>query len=192
MDLALSLLVVAVAWPLLLVLALLVRGDSPGPVLFQQERVGLRGRRFLIYKFRTMRLGAEAELPELREAAGLPGPVFKLRDDPRVTRLGRLLRRTGLDELPQLWNVLRGEMSLVGPRPLPPDQVDWDDPRFRLRCEVLPGLTGLWQVSGRVMHVDYDRWLGIDAEYVARRCLRLDLEILLRTIPAVIRGNGAY
>lgn len=177
--------------PFLPLVALLIRVDSPGPIWFVQTRVGRHGRPFRMIKFRTMVVDAEERLPALRASVDLDGPVFKLRDDPRVTRIGRLLRRTGLDELPQLWNVVRGEMSLVGPRPLPPDQIDASDPRFHYRTEVLPGITGLWQVTGRVMHVDYDRWLAIDAEYVDRRSLALDLAILLRTLPAVVRGEGA-
>jgi lipopolysaccharide/colanic/teichoic acid biosynthesis glycosyltransferase len=142
-------------------------------------------------KLRTMVADAEQRLPDLRAEADLEGPVFKLRRDPRITRVGRLLRRASLDELPQLWNVVRGDMSLVGPRPLPPDQVDWSDWRFRRRTDVLPGLTGLWQVRGRAMHVDYDRWLAMDCDYVNRACLRLDLTILAQTPRAVIRGDGA-
>lgn len=173
----------------MLLIALLIALDSPGPVIFWQMRQGRHGKPFRMAKFRTMVADAEQRLADLRHGAGLAGPVFKLRRDPRVTRAGRLLRRTSLDELPQLWNVLRGEMSLVGPRPLPLDQVDGHDQRFARRTEVQPGLTGLWQVSGRVMHVDYDKWLAMDLEYVERRSLRLDLVILAKTLPAMCHGD---
>lgn len=180
------------ALPLLAVLALAIRLDSPGPAFFCQERIGYRGRRFRLLKLRTMVSDAELRLPALRRAHRSAGPVFKLRDDPRVTRVGRWLRRWSLDELPQLLNVLRGEMSLVGPRPLPPDQIDAGDPRFRRRTDALPGLTGLWQVTGRAMHVDYDRWLALDCRYVEEWTPALDMRILALTPRAVLKGNGAY
>ncbi len=179
-------------WPLLLALALLVSLDSPGPPFFAQRRAGLRLQPFWMLKFRTMVRDAERQLPDLRAQANLTGPVFKLEADPRVTQLGRWLRRTSLDELPQLLNVVLGSMSLVGPRPLPLDQLDPAEPRFARRCDVPPGLTGLWQVQGRTMHTDYDRWLNEDCEYVDRASPALDGDILARTWSAVRRGTGAY
>lgn len=191
-DVLLAALLLVCSLPALLALMLAIVLDSPGPPLFVQSRVGWRGRRFRMLKLRTMVVGAAGQLPALRRRSGLRGPVFKLRDDPRVTRVGRLLRRASLDELPQLLNVLAGDMSLVGPRPLPPDQVDWADPRFRRRTDVPPGLTGLWQINGRAMHVAYDRWLAMDCEYVERCSLGLDAAILARTLGAVVRGEGAW
>ena len=177
--------------PLLLALALTIIVDSPGNPIFCQQRIGYRGRRFAMLKLRTMVPDAESRLAALRADAALSGPVFKMANDPRVTRVGRWLRRFSLDELPQLVNVVLGDMSLIGPRPLPPDQVSGDDPRFAQRCWVLPGMTGWWQVQGRAMHVDYDRWLGLDCEYVLRASATLDAAILARTLPAIWRGDGA-
>ncbi len=182
----------ALLLPLLLVVSLLIVLDSPGSPLFVQERVGLRGRRIRVLKLRTMTVDAEAHLARLKQQAGLSGPVFKMQNDPRVTRVGRWLRRLSLDEAPQLINVLLGDMSMVGPRPLPPDQTHPEDPRFQRRVAVLPGLTGQWQITGRVMHVHYDQWLAQDLYYVEHCSLGLDLAILARTLPAVIRGEGAY
>jgi exopolysaccharide biosynthesis polyprenyl glycosylphosphotransferase len=178
--------------PLLLVAALLIKMDSPGPVLFKQERVGLNKRRFQLIKFRTMTDGAEegqATLEALNEA---DGPVFKIKNDPRVTNLGRFLRRYSLDELPQLFNVLKGDMSLVGPRPLPVRDVariavQW----HKRRLSVKPGVTCLWQVNGR-SDIGFDQWVQMDLEYIDRWSLLLDLKILMKTIPAVLRGAGAY
>jgi lipopolysaccharide/colanic/teichoic acid biosynthesis glycosyltransferase len=176
--------------PLLAAVAVLVRVIDGGPVLFVQERAGLDGVPFRIVKFRTMRIGADAERAELRarnEVAG--GASFKLADDPRVTRSGRFLRRTSLDELPQLWNVLLGEMSLVGPRPHPFDDVaGYDDWHFR-RLSVKPGLTGLWQVSAR-SDPDFDTWVRLDLEYIDSWSLGLDIRILAATIPALLRTDG--
>jgi lipopolysaccharide/colanic/teichoic acid biosynthesis glycosyltransferase len=160
-------------------------------VLFRQERVGFNKRRFRIYKFRTMVVDAEARQAELEHLNETGGPTFKLTHDPRVTRFGRFLRTTSLDELPQLLNVLRGEMSLVGPRPLPLRDVerfeqDWQRRRF----SVLPGLTGLWQVSGRSA-LPFQRWIELDLQYIDEWSLRLDLWILVRTIPAILGRGGA-
>jgi lipopolysaccharide/colanic/teichoic acid biosynthesis glycosyltransferase len=182
--------------PVMLVLALLIRLESPGPVLFRQWRHGRFGRPFRMLKFRTMVVDAERRLGDLEhrnESAG--GVLFKLRDDPRVTRLGRLLRRSSLDELPQLINVLRGEMSLVGPRPLQLrdcDQLAVVDPRsYARRLEVLPGLTGPWQIDGRSA-LDYERMVELDCDYVARRSTGWDLAILARTVLVVLLGRGAH
>lgn len=192
LDILLAAAALGLALPLMLLGLILIRYESAGSPIFVHRRVGLDGRTFAMYKLRTMVVGAAAMEAALSAEAGLEGPVFKRRDDPRITRVGRWLRRLSLDELPQLFNVLRGDMSLVGPRPLPPHQVDWSDHRFRKRCTVLPGLTGQWQVTGRVMHVDYDTWLGQDCWYVDHHSLGLDVVILLRTLPAVLRGEGAW
>ena len=190
-DLGIILAAMPLLLPVMAVVALVIRLDSPGPVLFQQWRVGQHKRRFLLYKFRTMVDGSEqlqAGLEHLNEAEG---PVFKIRNDPRITRVGGWLRRASLDELPQLWNVLRGDMSLVGPRPLPVRDVGlFDRGLQRRRFSVKPGLTGLWQVSGR-SDLAFSEWLRLDLSYIDHWSLRLDLWLLARTIPAVLRRRGA-
>ncbi len=189
-DVTASALALAVLSPFLLGVALLVRLEGRGPVLFRQRRVGLHGREFTLYKFRSMRVGAEAERARLLARNEMDGPVFKLRDDPRVTRVGRVLRRTSVDELPQLWNVLRGEMSLVGPRPPLPDEVRRYERWQRRRLSVKPGLTCTWQVSGR-SEVGFRRWMELDLAYIDGWSLWGDVRIVLQTIPAVLRGRGA-
>jgi exopolysaccharide biosynthesis polyprenyl glycosylphosphotransferase len=175
--------------PLMLILALAVRQDSAGRALFKQRRVGLHGRTFEVLKFRTMHDGAEDRLTELMELNEIRGHAFKLTADPRVTRVGRWLRRTSLDELPQLWNVLRGEMSLVGPRPPLVSEVQGYNVWHRRRLSMKPGMTGLWQVRARTEQ-DFDRWVETDLEYIDSWSLWLDLRILLRTIPAVLNREG--
>jgi lipopolysaccharide/colanic/teichoic acid biosynthesis glycosyltransferase len=179
--------------PLLAVLALLVKLDSAGPVLFAQQRVGRGGRTFRMFKFRTMRDGAESEKPAVAHLnASDDVRLFKIVDDPRVTRLGRLIRRWSLDELPQLYNILMGHMSLVGPRPFfASDLADYQAHHFR-RLAVRPGLTGLWQVSGRSDILDFEEVVRLDRRYIERWSLGLDLRILARTIPTVVRRRGAY
>jgi lipopolysaccharide/colanic/teichoic acid biosynthesis glycosyltransferase len=184
--------------PLLLVIAVAIKLNSRGPVLFRQSRIGLGDRPFLMYKFRSMVVHAPSDDRALRQAfydelAGVAQPEndsFKLANDPRVTRVGAILRATSLDEITQLFNVVKGEMSLVGPRPA----LDWEAeafaPRYRRRTDVRPGITGLWQVSGR-SHLSTPEMLDLDLEYVDRRSLWLDIQILFRTIPTVIRGDGA-
>lgn len=180
------------ALPLIALAGLAVRLSSPGPVLFRQTRAGLNGRPFVIYKLRTMRAGAEAEQTELAGRNELRGPAFKLRDDPRLTAVGRFLRRHSLDELPQLWNVLRGEMSLVGPRPLPLEEVTRiADRAQRRRLSVKPGITGLWQVSGRNNLADFADWVRLDLAYIDQWSLWLDLKILLATLPVALLGRGS-
>jgi exopolysaccharide biosynthesis polyprenyl glycosylphosphotransferase len=176
----------------MLAIALIIRLTSPGPVIFSQYRSGLHGRSFRMYKFRTMTTNAEQDRAELEERNEMSGPVFKVENDPRVTPVGRWLRRTSLDELPQLWNVLRGEMSLVGPRPLPlHETASFGDVSQRRRMSVRPGLTCLWQVRGRNQISDFKDWVRLDLEYIDRWSLWLDIKILLRTVPAVIFGWGA-
>jgi exopolysaccharide biosynthesis polyprenyl glycosylphosphotransferase len=176
--------------PLFLLLALLARLLGGSPLLYVQQRGGLYGRPFAMLKFRTMRVGAEAERAELLPQSEMEGPVFKLTNDPRVTPFGRLLRRFSLDELPQLLNVLYGQMSLVGPRPLLLDETAALTGGHRRRLSMRPGLTCLWQVGGR-SEVPFKEWMALDLDYVDRWSLGLDLAILLRTIPAIIKGRGA-
>jgi len=177
--------------PLLALIALVIRLDSSGPIIFRQTRVGLRGRLFEMYKFRSMHVGAEEQQDMLAEFNEAAGPIFKIRDDPRLTRVGRILRRMSLDELPQLVNVLRGEMSLVGPRPPIPSEVEKYQEWHKKRLEAPPGMTGLWQVSGR-SRLSFDEMVLLDIYYIENWSLWLDLKILLRTIPKVLIGEGAY
>jgi exopolysaccharide biosynthesis polyprenyl glycosylphosphotransferase len=177
--------------PVMIVVSLLIKLTSNGPVLFSQDRYGYMKRLFRMYKFRTMVSDAEEMQSQLEHKNEATGPVFKIRNDPRVTPVGRVLRRTSLDELPQLWNVITGEMSLVGPRPLPKRDVGkFDDPSLMRRFTVRPGLTCLWQVRGR-SNTDFNQWIALDLEYIDRWSLLLDAQILYETIPAVVRGRGA-
>jgi exopolysaccharide biosynthesis polyprenyl glycosylphosphotransferase len=188
---ALGLLILVGSW-LFPLIALAIKISSPGPVLFRQQRSGLNGAPFTLYKFRTMVTNAEQFKHELEAMNEMRGPVFKLTKDPRITRIGKFLRRYSLDELPQLWNVLRGEMSLVGPRPLPVDEVKrFNDLAHRRRLSVKPGLTCLWQVSGRNEIFDFKDWVRLDLEYIDHWSLWLDIKILLRTVPAVFLASGA-
>jgi exopolysaccharide biosynthesis polyprenyl glycosylphosphotransferase len=192
MDMVGSALLLVVGFPLMLCVALAVRMDSKGPVLFSQNRSGLRGRAFRMYKFRTMVTNAEQGRAELEDRNEMSGPVFKVKNDPRVTRVGALLRKLSLDELPQLWNVLRGEMSLVGPRPLPLyETANFGDLTQRRRMSVRPGLTCLWQVRGRNKITDFKDWVILDLEYIDNWSLWLDVKILCRTVPVVLFGWGA-
>jgi len=177
--------------PLLGLIALAIMLDSPGPVLFRQTRVGKDGKTFTLHKFRSMRVGAEQEQDKLAERNEATGPLFKMRDDPRLTRVGKILRRFSFDELPQLHNVLRGEMSLVGPRPPLPKEVDEYQEWHKKRLEIAPGLTGLWQVSGR-SDLTFDEMVLLDIYYIENWSPALDTIITLRTIPRVIFGDGAY
>jgi exopolysaccharide biosynthesis polyprenyl glycosylphosphotransferase len=187
---AAALLIVLAPW--LALVSLLIKLTTPGPIFFRQQRSGLNGRPFTLYKFRTMVTNAEQLKHELAAMNEMSGPVFKLVNDPRITPFGRLLRKTSIDELPQLWNVVRGEMSLVGPRPLPVDEVKrFHDPAHRRRLSVKPGLTCLWQVSGRNKVKDFKDWVRLDLEYIDNWSLWLDVKILCRTLPAVVMGVGA-
>ncbi|MGH7953620.1 MAG: sugar transferase, partial [Limisphaerales bacterium] len=192
MDLAGALVLLLVLWPLLLLMALAIKFSSPGPVFFKQQRSGLNGSPFTLYKFRTMNTNAEQFQHELAAMNEMSGPVFKVTNDPRVTPIGRFLRKYSLDELPQLFNVLRAEMSLVGPRPLPVDEVKrFDNLAHRRRLSVKPGLTCLWQISGRNQISDFKEWVRLDLQYIDNWSLWLDLKILFLTIPIVLRGTGA-
>ncbi len=190
MDIVLSFILLVLLLPLGAVIAVLIKLTSRGPIFFTQERLGYNRRRFKMIKFRTMIEGAEKMQNELEELNEADGPAFKIHDDPRITRIGRFLRRTSLDELPQLINVLKGEMSLVGPRPLPLRDVNgiekrWQKRRFSMR----PGLTCLWQIGGR-NRMRFDDWMKLDLEYIDRWSIQLDLKILAKTIPVILRGTG--
>ena len=191
LDVGLAVLALILASPLMALVALAIKLDSPGPILLRQTRVGLNGKLFTVYKFRSMRIGADKELSRLQAQNEAQGPIFKMRNDPRRTRVGRFIRKTSLDELPQFLNVLKGDMSLVGPRPPIPTEVEKYDDWHRRRLEVSPGITGLWQVSGR-SHLTFDEMVMLDLYYAENWSLALDLKILLRTIPTVLLGTGAY
>ena len=189
-DLVLALVLFVVTLPVQLVAAAAILLLSGTPVFFRQVRCGLNGRQFTLLKFRTMESGAEDRLAEISHLNEMTGPVFKARRDPRLTAAGRLLRRLSIDELPQLWNVIVGDMSLVGPRPPLPDEVSRYEPWQRRRLSMKPGLTCLWQVSGR-SELDFDRWMALDLKYIDTWSPLLDLKILLKTVPAVLSGRGA-
>lgn len=191
MDVSISSIGLILLLPFFALLALLIKLDSNGPVFFTQIRVGKGEHLFACYKFRSMRRGAEAEQDGLRTLNETDGPIFKMREDPRITRVGRVLRRTSLDELPQLFNVLMGHMSLVGPRPAPPSEVQRYQPWHKRRLEVAPGITGLWQVSGR-SELSFDEMVLLDLYYIEHWSPVLDLQIMLRTFPKMITGEGAY
>jgi exopolysaccharide biosynthesis polyprenyl glycosylphosphotransferase len=192
MDSVGSFLALAFGWPIFALIALLIKLTSPGPVFFRQQRSGINGRPFTIYKFRTMVTNAEQLKHELAAMNEMSGPVFKVTNDPRVTPVGKVLRKFSFDELPQLFNVLRGEMSLVGPRPLPVDEVKrFYDLAHRRRLSVKPGITCLWQISGRNNVSDFKEWVRLDLEYIDNWSLWLDFNILWRTLPAVLAGTGA-
>jgi exopolysaccharide biosynthesis polyprenyl glycosylphosphotransferase len=190
-DLIIAALVLVIGLPLWLALALLIRVDSPGPIIYRQTRVGLRGRTFTSYKFRSMHVDADAHRADLQAENMAGRGLFKLKHDPRCTRIGRWLRRMSLDEIPQLWNVMRGEMALVGPRPPLPEEVaryqEWE----KRRLDIAPGLTGLWQVRGR-SDISFDEMVLMDLYYLENWSLSLDCEILLKTLPVVIFRRGAY
>ena len=190
-DIALTLAILLLAAPLMLAIALLVRLSGPGPVFFRQTRVGLGGAPFRMLKFRSMHADAEARLAELRALSERDGPCFKIANDPRVTPVGRVLRRFSLDELPQLLNVLKGDMSLVGPRPGLPSEVAQYGLRDRGRLDALPGITGAWQVGGRA-DIPFAQMVEMDLDYIATCSAAGDLRILLRTFRAVLDGRGAY
>jgi exopolysaccharide biosynthesis polyprenyl glycosylphosphotransferase len=191
LDIVLSLVAIVALAPLGICTALLIKLTSYGPIFFTQERIGLNKRKFRMIKFRTMVVNAELRQREIERLNEATGPVFKIRDDPRFTPLGKLLRKTSIDELPQLFNVLRGDMSLVGPRPLPVrDYARFREDWQRRRLSVRPGITCLWQVNGR-NSIPFDKWMELDMLYIDHWSLGLDLKILAKTIPAVLKGTGA-
>jgi exopolysaccharide biosynthesis polyprenyl glycosylphosphotransferase len=191
-DMVASAVLLVLLLPLLALVALAIRLESPGPILFKQNRVGRWGRLFTMWKFRSMYTDAEARKAALmaeNEMAG--GVTFKMRNDPRVTRVGRFIRKTSIDELPQLWNVLRGDMSLVGPRPPVPAEVDQYSLSDRRRLEVIPGITCIWQISGR-SEIPFEQQVELDVQYIESQSFWTDLKILLKTVPALLLGTGAY
>ncbi|MFZ3217907.1 MAG: sugar transferase [Candidatus Acidiferrales bacterium] len=191
LDVAISFVLLVFLSPVLLVVAALIKLTSKGPVFFRQQRMGVNKRQFEIYKFRTMVPNAEEMIDALEDLNEVSGPVFKIMDDPRVTAIGKILRRTSIDELPQLFNILKGDMSLVGPRPLPVrDYQGFNEDWQRRRFSVRPGITCLWQVNGRST-IAFDQWMRLDLQYMDEWSLWLDIKILARTIPAVLKGSGA-
>lgn len=191
LDVVVGGLILALLIPIIPLIAIMIKLDSPGPVFFKQDRVGRLGRVFTFYKFRSMQRGAETRKQDVETLNEQEGPVFKMRSDPRVTSVGGFLRRSSFDEIPQIFNVLKGDMSLVGPRPHMPVEVSKYEPWHRLRLQVKPGITCLWQVSGR-SEVSFDEWMRLDIAYIRRRNTLTDLAILFRTIPAVMARKGAY
>ena len=191
LDLSVAIVGLVLTLPLFPVIAVLVKLDSKGSVFFAQKRVGRHGRLFTCYKFRSMVADAENQKVKLAALNEASGPAFKIRQDPRITAIGSFLRRSSFDEMPQLFNVLLGQMSVVGPRPQIPTEVELYEPWHRARLAVKPGITCLWQISGR-SQVGFDEWMRLDLEYIRRRSLRTDLFILLRTLPAVMARKGAY
>ena len=191
LDVAIAAILLILLSPLLLLTSVLVKLTSPGPVIFHQVRAGLRGEPFIMYKFRTMRDGAEEDLALVKNLNEKNGPIFKIVNDPRLTRLGRFLRRSSMDELPQLFNVLQGKMSLVGPRPMWLPEAQQTVGVARQRMLVKPGLTCLWQISGR-SELSYEEWILLDLFYIRHRSFMLDLLILFQTPPAVVSTRGAY
>lgn len=189
LDVCFSAFVLLLMSPVLIVSSVMIKLTSPGPVFFSQERYGLRGRKFKLIKFRTMVVDAEQKKAELSHLNEMAGPAFKMKNDPRITSIGRFLRKFSLDEFPQFINVLKGDMSIVGPRPPIPNEVDGYEFSQRRRLSVRPGLTCLWQISGRNT-VNFDEWVRQDLEYIDKWSLGLDVKIIFKTIPAVLRGTG--
>jgi len=190
-DIVISGLSIILLFPVFVITAILVKTTSEGPVFFTQRRCTLNGRIFTMYKFRTMVVDAESKLEELMKNNEMQGPVFKLENDPRLTKIGKFLRKFSIDELPQLWNVFRGDMSLVGPRPPIPQEVNKYEPWHRRRLSMRPGLTCIWQISGRNRICDFNEWMKLDLEYIDRWSIWLDLKILYETVPSVLAGSGA-
>ena len=191
MDFFLSGLCLILASPIIISAAIAIKLESPGPAFYSQTRVGKWGEPFTLYKLRSMYIDADRRKQELIEKNEADGPIFKIKRDPRITRVGRIIRKLSIDELPQFYNVLRGDMSLVGPRPAVPEEVAEYKFDERGRLDVEPGITGLQQVSGR-SNLTFKRWVELDLQYISEKGLRTDIMILLKTIPAVISGKGAY
>ena len=191
MDVVFSTIGLIVLSPIMLIVAVAIKlEDIKGPILFSQERVGYLGKTFKMYKFRSMYVDAEQRLQELQHLNEQTGPVFKIKDDPRITKVGKFIRKTSLDELPQLVNVLRGEMSIVGPRPALPREVKQYNAYQKQRLLVKPGITCIWQVSGR-NNIGFDEWVELDLEYIKNQSLGLDIKLILQTIPALLGDHNA-
>ena len=192
LDIALSLLALLIFSPLFTLIAFLIYVESPGPVFFSQIRVGRYGRPFRMFKFRSMVVNAEQLLKKLKDQnESAAGVIFKMKKDPRITKTGSFIRKTSIDELPQLWNVLKGDMSLVGPRPAIPSEVAEYTLDDRRRLDAIPGITCIWQVSGR-SNIDFKGQVRLDTQYIESRSFWFDIQLLLKTIPAVLFGKGAY
>lgn len=190
-DILLSALGLVILFPLLLLISLVIVIDSPGASpIYVQTRVGLNGKKFRFYKFRTMRPDADKHLEELLSKNEMTGPVFKIKNDPRITRVGKILRKTSVDELPQLWNVLKGDMSLVGPRPALPRETEQYDEHAWQRTAVLPGLTCYWQIQPKRNSLSFDKWLELDLKYIEERSFLVDWKIMFGTIGAVLHMEG--
>lgn len=190
-DIVVALTCLALLWPVMLVTAALILLESPGASpIFAQTRIGKNGKPFTLYKFRSMHPGAEAQLKSLLPQNEMQGPVFKIRSDPRITKVGHFLRRYSVDELPQLWNVLRGDMSIVGPRPALPREVELYDPRAWQRLRIKPGLTCFWQVQPNRNSLSFDQWLELDLKYLRKQSFLADWKIMVQTLGAVVRGDG--
>lgn len=190
-DIAGAVTAIIVLSPFLFMAALVIKLSSKGPVLFVQKRCGKDGKVFNMYKFRSMCVDAEKKLEQIRYLNEANGSIFKIKDDPRLTKVGKFIRKTSIDELPQLINILRGDMSLVGPRPPLPSEVETYDSRHMLRLLVKPGLTGLWQISGR-SNLGFEDMVRLDLKYIAERNILYDLKIIIKTIPIVLSSKGAY
>jgi exopolysaccharide biosynthesis polyprenyl glycosylphosphotransferase len=190
-DLLLSGIGLILLIPVFVVVSILIKLDSKGPIFFKQRRIGKNGIQFTMYKFRSMVANAEELKERLKDQNEMDGPVFKIKEDPRITKLGKFIRKYSIDELPQLFNVFRGDMSLIGPRPPLVEEVEqYNDYQWR-RLDVRPGLSGLWQISGR-NHVSFEEWVSLDIYYIENWSMKLDTKILLQTIPVVLFGKGAY
>ena len=176
--------------PLMLVVSILIKLESKGKVIFKQKRVGLNGKEFYMYKFRSMVINAEELKAELESQNEMSGPMFKMKDDPRITKIGKFIRKTSIDELPQLINVIKGDMSLVGPRPSLPKEVEEFETWMRERLEVKPGLTCIWQVSGR-NNIDFEDWMKLDIKYVRERSFKLDIKLILKTVLVLFGDKNA-
>lgn len=190
-DFLFPLLALIVLLPLLIVVAVLIWFEDRGPAIYTQKRVGKNGKEFVMYKFRSMCLDADEKLKDLQQLNEKDGPVFKMTDDPRVTRIGRIIRKYSIDELPQLFNILKGEMSIVGPRPPLPNEVKQYSSYQMHRLDVTPGLTCYWQISGR-SNINFEKWIELDMRYIRERSIWTDFKIILKTVPAVLFGYGAY
>jgi lipopolysaccharide/colanic/teichoic acid biosynthesis glycosyltransferase len=191
LDIVVGIAVIILLIPVFPIIVIMIKMDTPGPVFFKQKRVGKNERVFEFLKFRSMHREAEKDRRNLQPYNEHDGPTFKIKADPRITNVGRFLRRSSFDELPQIINVIKGDMSIVGPRPQMPNEVEQYQPWHRKRLEVIPGITCYWQISGR-SHIGFDEWMRLDMEYLRTRCMRTDLMIMLKTIPAVIARKGAY
>ena len=176
--------------PLMLVVSILIKLESKGEVIFKQKRVGLNGKEFYMYKFRSMVINAEELKAELESQNEMSGPMFKMKDDPRITKIGKFIRKTSIDELPQLINVIKGDMSLVGPRPSLPKEVEEFETWMRERLEVKPGLTCIWQISGR-NNIDFEDWMKLDIKYVRERSFKLDIKLILKTVLVLFGDKNA-